>query len=194
MAPGMALMFLMFTTTNGGRSLLAEQRLGTLPRLLTTPVNTTQVLGGKVLGIFLTGAAQMLILIIASTLFFQLNWGDPLAVLLLVLSAVVGAVGWGMIITALARTPGQVSAVGSALMLAFGILGGSFINLDNMPAWFRVIAKITPNAWGLDGFNTLALGGGLANILTPILALLIMGVALFAVSVFIINRRGFGQR
>lgn len=194
MAPGMALMFLMFTTTNGGRSLLAEQRLGTLPRLLTTPVNTTQVLGGKVLGIFLTGAAQMLILIIASTLFFQLNWGDPLAVLLLVLSAVVGAVGWGMIITALARTPGQVSAVGSALMLGFGILGGSFINLDNMPNWFRVIAKITPNAWGLDGFNTLALGGGLANILTPILALLIMGLTLFVVSVFIINRRGFGQR
>lgn len=194
MAPGMALMFLMFTTTNGGRSLLAEQRLGTLPRLLTTPVNTTQVLGGKVLGIFLTGAAQMLILIVASTLFFQLNWGDPLAVLLLVLSAVVGAVGWGMIITALARTPGQVSAIGSALMLGFGILGGSFINLDNMPNWFRVIAKITPNAWGLDGFNTLALGGGLANILTPILALLIMGLTLFIVSVFIINRRGFGQR
>ncbi len=194
MAPGMALMFLMFTTTNGGRSLLAEQRLGTLPRLLTTPVNTTQVLGGKVLGIFLTGAAQMLILIVASTLFFQLNWGDPLAVLLLVLSAVVGAVGWGMIITALARTPGQVSAIGSALMLGFGILGGSFINLDSMPNWFRVIAKITPNAWGLDGFNTLALGGRLANILTPILALLIMGLTLFIVSVFIINRRGFGQR
>ena len=37
MAPGMALMFLMFTVSNGGRTLLAEQRLGTLPRLLVPP-------------------------------------------------------------------------------------------------------------------------------------------------------------
>ncbi len=194
MAPGMALMFLMYTTSNGGRTLLTERRLGTLPRLLTAPVNMTQVLGGKVLGIFLTGTAQMLILIIASTLFFQLDWGDPLAVLVLVLAAVFGAVGWGMIITALARTPGQVSAIGSAIMLTFGVLGGSFINVANMPAWFRVFAKITPNAWGLNGFSTLALGGTLDDIFTPVLALVIMGLTLFAASVFIINRRGLGQR
>jgi len=194
MAPGMALMFLMYTTSNGGRTLLTERRLGTLPRLLTAPVNLPQVLGGKVLGIFLTGVAQMLILIIASTLFFQLDWGDPFAVVLLVLAAVFGAVGWGLIITALARTPGQVSAIGSAIMLTFGILGGSFLNVDNLPPWFRVFSKITPNAWGLDGFSTLALGGTLSDILTPILALIFMGVVLFGASVFIISRRGLGQR
>jgi ABC-2 type transport system permease protein len=37
MAPGMALMFLMFTVTNGGRTLIAERVLGTLPRLLVSP-------------------------------------------------------------------------------------------------------------------------------------------------------------
>ena len=53
-------------------------------------------------------------------------------------------------------------------MLTFGILGGSFFDLAMMPAWFRWISKITPNAWGLDGFTTLALGGGLADILSII--------------------------
>ena len=119
----------------------------------------------------------MLILILGTTLLFQLHWGDPLAVLVLVLAAVFGAVGWGMLITALAKTPGQVAAIGSAVMLTFGILGGTFINTDNMPAWFQTVSKITPNAWGLDGFTTLALGGGLADILTPIIALLVMGAA-----------------
>jgi len=194
MAPGMALMFLMFTASNGGRSLLAERNQGTLPRLLVSPTTSAQVLAGKVVGVYLTGVAQMLILIGASTLLFQLSWGNPLAVVVLVLAAVAGAVGWGMIITALAKTPGQVSTIGSALMLTFGILGGSFINTDYMPEWFRLISKITPNAWGLDGFSTLAMGGKLADIGVPVLALVVMGAVLFAVAAVILARRGLAQQ
>ncbi|MGC9334879.1 MAG: ABC transporter permease [Anaerolineae bacterium] len=194
LAPGMALMFLMFTASNGGRTLLTERASGTLPRLLVSPTSTSQVLGGKVFGTYLTGVAQMLILILASTLLFRLEWGDPLGVLVLVLAAVVGAVGWGMLITAVARTPGQVSAIGSAVMLTFGILGGSFISLDMMPRWFTVLSKITPNAWGLDAFTTLALGGKVANIVTPVLALLVMGGVLFAVAVGILNHRGIAEQ
>ena len=194
MAPGMALMFLMFTVSNGGRTLLDEQRLGTLPRLLVTPISTTQVLGGKVFGIYLTGVAQMLILIAASTLFFSLKWGDLLGVLVLVLAAVVGAMGWGMLITSLAKTPGQVASVGTAVMLIFGILGGSFVSLENYPSWLQLVSKITPNAWGLDGFTTLALGGGLNQILGPVIALIVMGAVLFSIAVVLINRRGFVQR
>ena len=194
MAPGMALMFLMFTVSNGGRTLLAEQRQGTLPRLLVAPISTAQVLGGKVFGIYLTGVAQMLILIVASTLLFSLKWGDLLGVLVLVLAAVVGAVGWGMLITALAKTPGQVSSIGSAVMLTFGILGGSFFSLESMPSWLQLVSKITPNAWGIDGFTTLALGGGLSQILRPVSALIVMGAVLFTAAVVLINRRGFVQR
>ncbi|MCK7526881.1 MAG: ABC transporter permease [Ignavibacteriales bacterium] len=49
MAPGMALMFLMYTVSYGGRSILAERAQGTLPRLLVSPTSTAQMLGGKVL-------------------------------------------------------------------------------------------------------------------------------------------------
>jgi len=194
MAPGMALMFLMFTVSNGGRTLLAERAQGTLPRLLVSPTAASQVLGGKVLGVYLTGVAQMLILIVASSLLFQLSWGNPLAVLVLVLAAVFGAVGWGMLVTSLAKTPGQVSTVGSAVMLIFGILGGSFFSLDAMPHWFALISKITPNAWGIEGFTTLGLGGGLAEVLGPVIALLVMGVALFTLAALIFNRRGVAQQ
>ncbi len=193
LAPGMALMFLMYTVSYGGRTLLTERNQGTLPRLLVSPTAAVEVLGGKMIGIFLTGAAQMLILVGGTSLMFGIQWGDPRAVLALVLAAVFGASGWGMLLTAIARTPGQVSAIGSALMLTFGILGGTFINMDNMPAWFRLVTKITPNAWGADGFSTLALGGGLHDILTPILALLVMGLVLLAVAVVLFNRRGLTQ-
>jgi linearmycin/streptolysin S transport system permease protein len=194
MAPGMALLFLMYTVSYGGRSILAERSQGTLPRLLVSPTSTAQVLGGKVLGIFLTGVAQVGILILASTMFFGVKWGDALGLIVLILAAVFGATGWGMLITAMARTQAQVGSVGSALMLIFGILGGSFVNLEQMPAFVRTISKVTPNAWGLDGFTTLALGGTLANLRVPITALLVMGAVLFGIAVVLFNRNGIMQK
>jgi ABC-2 type transport system permease protein len=194
MAPGMALLFLMYTVSYGGRSILAERSQGTLPRLLVSPTSNTQVLGGKVLGIFLTGVAQVGILILASSIFFGVQWGDTPGLIVLILAAVFGATGWGMLITALSRSQAQVGSVGSALMLIFGILGGSFINLQQMPPFFRTVSKITPNAWGLDGFTTLALGGTLPNLIEPITALLIMGAVLFGIAVVMFSRNGIMQK
>jgi ABC-2 type transport system permease protein len=193
-APGMALMFLMYTVSYGGRSILAERAQGTLPRLMISPTHTAQVLGGKVLGIFFMGVAQVGILILASAVFFQVKWGDPLGMIALILAAVFGAAGWGTLITAFARTPAQVGSTGSAIMLIFGILGGSFISLEQLPSFMRTISRITPNAWGLDGFSTLALGGTLKNLTEPITALLIMGAVLFGIAVVIFNRSGLVQK
>jgi ABC-2 type transport system permease protein len=194
MAPGMALMFLMYTVSYGGRSLLMEKNLGTLPRLLVSPTNAAQVLIGKVFGVYFTGALQMLILVVGCSLMFGIQWGDPLGVLVLVLAAVFAATGWGMLITSFANTPGQVNAIGTAIMLTFGILGGSFIQTSIMPGWFQVLSKITPNAWGLDGFTILGMGGSLKELGPSLLGLAVMGVGLFIISIIIFSRRSLVQK
>jgi len=194
MTPGLALMFLMFTVSNGGRTILTEKALGTLPRLLVSPTNSAQVLIGKIFGVYLTGVIQMLILIVACSMLFGIQWGDPLGILVLVLAAVFGATGWGMLITSLARTPGQVSNIGTAIMLTFGILGGSFIQISFMPGWYQWLSRITPNSWGLDGFTILGLGGTLADLGKPLLGLALMGVILFGVSIILFSRRSFLQK
>jgi len=193
LAPGMALMFLMYTVSNGGRTLLVEKAGGTLPRMLISPTSSFQILGGKVFGIFLTGLAQLVILILGTTLLFKLDWGDPLAVLVLVAAAALAATGWGILLAAVLKTSGQVSAVGTAIMLIFGILGGSFTNIGIMPNWVQWVSRISPNRWGLDGFTNLAMGGNLANIVIPVIALLIMAAALFLVSVVLFSHRGIGK-
>ncbi len=194
MAPGMALMFLMYTVSYGGRTILIERTRGTLPRLLVSPTTTVQVLLGKVLGIFLTGVAQIAILIAASTVFFQVRWGDPLGTIVLVLAAVFGATGWGMLITAVGRSPGQVANIGSAIMLTFGILGGSFFNMSNLPVWLQRLSLITPNAWGINGFGILAMGGKLADLGGTLAGLLVMGVVLFGISSLLFNRQAIAQK
>jgi len=184
----------MFTVTYGGRSLLVENRQGTLARLLVSPTTVTEVMGGKVTGIFLTGVMQLLILIGGTSLLFQLKWGDPLAVLALVLAAAFAATGWGMIIAALLKTPGQIASVGSAVMLIFGLLGGSFFDVTMLPNWVQTASLISPNTWGMRGFLSLARGGTIVSVTTPILALVIMGGVLFIVAVVWITKRGLAGK
>jgi ABC-2 type transport system permease protein len=193
MAPGMAMMFLMFTVTYGARSLLVENRSGTLQRLLVAPTLPAYVLGGKFVGILLTAIAQLLILIGGTSLMFGLEWGDTLGVILLILAAAFGATGWGILFAAIFKTPGQIAVTGSAVMLLFGLLGGSFFDLSMLPDWIQTINKITPNSWANDGFYILSLGGKLKDIQSNLIALVIMGALLFAIASILISKRGLAR-
>lgn len=193
LAPGMAMLFLMYTVSLGGRSILDERREGTLARMLSTPTRGSQVLTGKTFGIYFVGVAQMMILILASSLLFRLNWGDPLAVLALVLSIVAGAAGWGLLLAAVAKTPGQVSSVGMAMALLFGLIGGSFFG-GTVSGPLAILGKVTPNAWGQDGFAMLARGDTLVDLLPVIGALWMMCLVLVVIAVVIFNRKGMLQR
>jgi ABC-2 type transport system permease protein len=192
-APSMAILFLMYTVALGGRNLLAEKETGTLGRLVSAPITETAILGGKLLGIFLVAVAQMSILILANTLLFGVKFGDPLGVAALILGLAAAASGWGILVAAMARTPGQVSTIGMALMLTFGVLGGSFIPVANMPGWFTLISKITPNAWGLEGFVALGYGDALPQLAGTLAGLFGMAAILFVVSVTLLRRKNLLQ-
>jgi ABC-2 type transport system permease protein len=193
-APAMAMLFLMYTVTLGGRSLLAERAEWTLQRMLSTPTAAWQVLAGKMFGIYLSAVAQVGLLVLGSSLMFGLRWGQPLAVALLILAVAAGATGWGILLAAVARTPGQVTSFGGALMLTFGVLGGGFTIGLPSDGTLSTVGKITPNAWGLQGFTALAKGGGLAEIRDPIIGLSVMTIVLFTVAVIIFRQRGVIQR
>jgi ABC-2 type transport system permease protein len=188
-ATGMAVFFLMYTVTIGGRSILAERNDGTLRRLLVTPTTTVQVLGGKVLGIFMSGFAQVGLLILGTTVMFNLNWGDPLGIVVLVAAVSAAATGWGLLLAGFAKTTSHVASIGTAMMLTFGILGGSFIPAESFTGPLQSLRLITPNAWAMDGFNLLNTGRTLADIVGPVGALVVMAAVLFAVSVFLFRRR-----
>ncbi len=189
MAPSMAIMFLMFTATNGARTILSERQWGTLPRMLASPSTPVQILGGKVFGIFLVGAAQLFILILASSLAFGVKWGSPIAVVALTLALVAAATGWGILLAAYAKSPGQVGSIGSMLALVFAGLAGNFVPRQNYPQWLQTAGYITPNAWGLDGFTKLTSGGTLSDVALPIIALSVMAAVLFVIAALAFRRQ-----
>ena len=189
MAPSMAVLYLMFTVSLGARSVLAERQWGTLQRLLTSPTSPAQVLGGKISGIFLTGLAQMVILILFSALAFGVRWGAPVALIGLIVATVFAATGWGALIAAYSKSPGQAMSIGSMMALVFAGLAGNFVPRQNYPQFLQQISLVTPNAWALEGFQSLGQGGGLSDVLLPIVALTIMGMILFGVATVLFRRQ-----
>ncbi|HQV69127.1 MAG TPA: ABC transporter permease [Thermoflexales bacterium] len=182
LAPGMALLFLMYTVTRGASQILAERENATLSRMMAAPASTAAILGGKVAGVFLTGSAQVGILTLGCAVIFGVRWGNPLGVMALVLACAAAATGWGLVVLAFAKSREQMGTVGSALMMLFAILSNSFGQGIPLPPFLKTLGKLTPNYWGLDGFTRLAQGQSMATILPSVFALVLMALALFAIS------------
>jgi hypothetical protein len=95
-----------------------------------------------------------------------------------------------MLLAALSRNPGQVSAYGLAMTLLFGLLGGSFFG-GTLPGAVGYIGMITPNYWGQQGFNSLARGGNLQDLLPIYAALVLMSAILLVISVIISAEKAY---
>jgi len=188
-APSMAIMFLSFGVTQGARTILEEERAGTLNRLLTTPTSAGSVLGGKLASTFVMGLLQFTILIGVSAAIFGLSWGAPLAVALLSLALVAAMTSLGVALAALVRSEEQVNTWGVAVLLVFSAISGNFMPRMSFPTWLKTAGLITPNAWALEGFTKLGTGGGLGDIWGELLALSIMAVVLFGVGVVRFRRQ-----
>lgn len=187
LAPGMALFFLMYTVTLGGRSILQERHDGTLARMQTSATSSSQILAGKIFGIFLTAVAQVGVLIIGSSLLYNLHWGDWFGLIALIASAALAATGWGLLFASAVKTPEQVAGIGSAVMILFGAISGTFTQIDN--PFVKGFGSITPNQWALQGFTKLGLGQSIVDILPNIGALWLMALILFAVSAVLFQRQ-----
>ena len=176
--PAMAIFFLFFTVGVGARSLLAERRQGTLARLRASPISPRAVLAGKAIASFTVGLVSMLTLIVASSALLGAQWGQPLAVLGLVVAAVLAAMGITALVISLADTEEQASGYASAVAVVLALLGGNFIPIAQAPAVLRRLTLLTPNGWALRGFSDLGTGGhGLSVVVPSLVALLAFAAA-----------------
>ncbi len=185
----MAVLYLMFTIQAAGRSILTERSEGTLPRMLITPTQPTNIIGGKMLGAFFTGVIQMAIVLFGGTLLYNVHWGSIPALIILTLCVVAAATGWAMVIAAFSRSSGQANAIGTAFTLTFAAASGNFLPRGALPQWLQTMSLISPNAWSLEGFTKLSAGNGFSAIIPSVIGLLVMAGLLFLIASLIFRRQ-----
>jgi ABC-2 type transport system permease protein len=174
-AAGLAIFFLFFTVQIGVNSLLDERHAGTLNRLMAAPLRRSSIIAGKALMAFILGLVSMLVLVIATTLLFGAEWGNPLGVSLLVVAAIVSALGIMAVVAAFAKTPEQAGNYSSMVAVVLGFLGGTFFPVGQAGGLLSDLRFITPHAWFMQGLGDLS-AGHVADVLPAVGALLLFGV------------------
>ena len=90
----------------------------------------------------------------------------------------------------LARNMRQGSTIASVVYLFMAFVGGSFIQVDDLPGMLQRVSSYTPFNWATVGFRELILfGGGLADILPQIGLLAGLGLVLLFVGGRMLHRR-----
>jgi ABC-2 type transport system permease protein len=186
-AAGMAVFFLFFTVQFGVMSLLEERNDGTLARLLAAPISRATILGGKLLGVFLLGLVSMAVLVVATSLLFGASWGNPLGVAVLVVAAVLAAMGIMAFIATLAKNSEQAANWQAVVAVVLGLFGGTFFPVSLAPGILSTLAFVAPQAWFLRGLGDLR-GGGLSAVSEPALAMLAFAVVAGGIAMIRLRR------
>ena len=191
-AIGIGVMYLLFATNAGAETIFKERRIKTFDRMKVAPLSNHTILGGKLFGIFFVALLQFVIIVIFTSIFYKVNWGNSVpGVIVMVLSAVLAFSGLSTLLASLTKSEEQIGNIGPALAMIFGFLGGAMWPAYGFPKWLNIASKFTPNRWAFDGFFKLMYSeGGVISILPQVLVLLTMASIFFFIGVFRLNRQG----
>jgi ABC-2 type transport system permease protein len=108
-------------------------------------------------------------IVVASAILFGVDWVDLPATAAIVVAFAAVAAGAAMLVATIVNNEHQVSAVGPAVGMIFGLLGGTMVPPEVFPEAVRGLSHLTPHAWAMDAFHHLLLqGGGLVDVLPQV--------------------------
>jgi ABC-2 type transport system permease protein len=154
-ASSQLLLFVFLTSLAGSPALIEVRRLGVSRRMLASPTPVRTILAGETLGRVAIALVQGAIIMLGAGLLFGVNWGDPIAAVVLLTVFALVAGGAAMVMGAAFRTEQQAVAVGLMLGLGLAALGGSMVPIELFSGTMQTIAKITPHAWANEAFAEL---------------------------------------
>jgi ABC-2 type transport system permease protein len=153
-AAAIGVMFLLFTSSGAGGSLLDEAESGTLDRVLSSRVTMTTLLAGKLCYSSLLAFAQLVLMFVWAWLVFKLDFVPHIAGFLVMGLTTAFAVGaFGMLLASVCRTRAQLGPVSTLLILIMSSVGGSMFPRFLMPEAMQKAGLLTINAWAIDGFT-----------------------------------------
>ncbi len=164
--------------------LVAERELGTFEQMLALPTTPTEIVLGKLVPYVAVSYLVMLFAILGAGLGFGI-WpqGSWLALLVVTLPFVLGSLGIGVFVSALAHTSAQAVFISVFFILPSFVLSGVLFPYQFMPPGVREIGAIFPLRWYQIALRRIVeRGAGLTEIAIPMLALVIfVSVVLAAV-------------
>jgi len=154
-AAGIAVMFLLFSASGAGGTLLDEVETGTLERLLTSRAGMGTILLGKWLFIVMLGVFQITVMFVWGMVAFKLDLMSHLpGFFIMTFFTAAAAAGFGLVLATLCRSRQQLGGLSTILILTQSAVGGSMFPRFAMNEQLRALGRFTTfNANALDGFE-----------------------------------------
>jgi ABC-2 type transport system permease protein len=145
----------LFGGITGGSDLALDIENGFFERLLASPVSRTAILLGRLAGAAVMGAVQTVIFIVVFTVFGAHVEGGIAAMLVLLVTAVLLAVGIGALAAAVGLRTGSAEAVQNSFPLVFItiFISSAFFPTELMVGWYKSVATHNPITWMIDGLR-----------------------------------------
>jgi len=165
-------------------ALTRELERGTMENLLAMPVNGAEIMLGKVLPFFVVGAVQVIVILSAARLLFDVPFVGSLTLLLFaILVFVMALVLLGYVFSTLAQNQMQAMQLTFFFFLPSILLSGFMFPFHGMPGWAQTVGEIFPLTHFLRVVRAIMLkGGGLGDVgfELGILGLFVAGYTLLA--------------
>jgi ABC-2 type transport system permease protein len=185
---GWAVMFLLFAMTGAASALFDEKKAGLFQRLLSGPVSRDHILWSKFLFCGALGFSQMIVLVAFGHIIFRVvdSPSQLLPLLLISLVTAAASTSFGMLLSAISKTPAQANGLGTVFILSMSALGGAMFPAFMLPIFIReFISPFTIVYWAMDGFlAVLWRDAGVVQILPQIgillaIAAVVQGIAMW---------------
>ncbi len=169
--------------------LLVEDRAsGISRRHLTAPVPTWRIVAGEIVGRLLITTAQAALIVVATAVFFDVDWGDPFATGAVVVLFAAVAASCSVLLGSMVRRPESATAIGVTAALVLAALGGAMAPIEIFPPTMQVIARFTPHFWAIDALTVTMAGGGIGDVAAELGVLLAVTAALLGTAA-VVRRR-----
>ncbi|OIK15614.1 multidrug ABC transporter permease [Bacillus sp. MUM 116] len=175
--PGYTVMFVFFIMITMVRNFIKDKESGMLSRLRSTPMKSYHYLIGMWVPNILVVLTQSTVLLVFGKVVYDLNIGDVLSIILIVISLAVCATGLGLLLSVFVRSENQGVAFVQIITMGGAIAGGLWFPYDFLPRFAQIVGKFTPQYWAQQGMqNVMIRGAHLEDIWVPVLILLGFGL------------------
>ncbi|MHC0038261.1 ABC transporter permease [Pseudoneobacillus sp. C159] len=180
-ASGFSIMFVMIMMMSVTGTILEARKNGVWYRLLSTPAGKFEIALGYLMSFFLIGWIQFGVLMIATNVLFDVSWGNPLSVFVLVSALLLAIVGLGLFIAGMVKTVEQQASIGNLVVVATCMISGVYWPLEIEPIFMQKIAEFLPQTWAMRGFTEIIISGKGLGAIVDNLAVLMGFAVLFLV-------------
>ncbi len=183
-AAAIGVMFLLFTASGSAGALLDEAESGALDRVLSSRVNMTGLLAGKLVFNILLAFTQLTVMFLWAWAVFKLDFFSHIpGFVVMGLSTAFAVAAFGMLLASVCRTRAQLGALSTLLILVMSAVGGSMFPRFLMPEAMQKAGLWTINAWAIDGFTKVFWRDlPVTALWQQVSVLLAIGIVLFAIA------------